>query len=61
MLQKDAYGQKCFQISCTGSKVPLWQKIANMALLNPSMKFEIFLDQSILLMHYENGNQKKYP
>jgi hypothetical protein len=32
-----------------------------MALLNPSMKFEIFLAKSILLKHYENGNKKKYP
>ena len=30
-LQKNAFGQKKFQISCTGSKEPLWQnwKIAN--------------------------------
>ena len=27
-----------------------------MALLNPCMKFEIFLAKSILLKHYENGN-----
>ena len=34
-------------------------KIAKMALLNPCMKFEIFLAKSILLKHYENGNKKK--
>ena len=26
MLQKNGFGQKKFQISCTGSKVPFWQK-----------------------------------
>ena len=31
-----------------------------MALLNPCMKFKIFLAKSILLKHYENGNKKKY-
>ena len=30
-----------------------------MALLNPCMKFEIFLAKSILLKHYENVNKKK--
>ena len=25
MLQKNAFGQKKFQISCKGSKVPFWQ------------------------------------
>ena len=25
MLQKNTFGQKQFQISCTGSKVPFWQ------------------------------------
>ena len=25
MLQKNAFGQRKFQISCTGSKVPFWQ------------------------------------
>ena len=29
-----------------------------MALLNPCMKFKIFLAKSILLKHYENGNKK---
>ena len=29
MLQKKAFGQKRFQISCTGSKVPFWQKFRN--------------------------------
>ena len=48
MLQKNIFGLK------------KW-KIAKMALLNPCMKFEIFLTKSILLMHYENGNKKKYP
>ena len=30
---------------------------SKMALLNPCMKFEIFLAKSILLKHYENGNK----
>ena len=30
-----------------------------MALLNPCMKFEIFLANSILLKQYENDNKKK--
>ena len=44
MLQKNSFGQKKFQISCMGSKVPLWQnwKIAKMTLLNPCMKFKFF-------------------
>ena len=29
-----------------------------MALLNPCMKFGIFLAKSILFKHYENGNKK---
>ena len=47
MLQKNAFGQKKFRISCTGSKVPLWQnwKIAKMALLHPCMKFKNFFGQ----------------
>ena len=47
MLQKNAFGQKKFWISCTGSKVPFWQKwkIAKMALLNPCMKFKNFFGQ----------------
>ena len=47
MLQKNAFGQKIFWISCTGSKVPFWQKwkIAKMALLNPCMKFKFFFGQ----------------
>ena len=47
MLQKNAFGQKKFWISCTGSKVPFWQKwkIAKMALLNPCMKFKKFFGQ----------------
>ena len=42
MLQKNDFGQKFFWISCTGSKVPFWQKwkIGKMALLNPCMKFK---------------------
>ena len=31
-----------------------------MALLNPCIKFEIFLAKSILLKYNENGNKKKY-
>jgi hypothetical protein len=63
MLQKKAFGQKKIQISCTGSKVPFWQFLdfSKMALLDPCMKFEIFLAKSILLKHYENGKKKKYP
>ena len=47
MLQKNTFGQKKFQISCTGSKVPFWKnwKIAKMALLNRCMKFKIFFGQ----------------
>ena len=47
MLQKNAFGQKKFQILCTGSKVPFWLffNFAKVALLNPCMKFEIFFDQ----------------
>ena len=47
MLQKNAFGQKKFWISCTGSKVPFWQffNFSKMALLNRCMKFEIFFDQ----------------
>ena len=47
MLQKNTFGQKFFWISCTGSKVPFWQKwkIAKMALLNPCMKFKNFFGQ----------------
>ena len=46
MLEKNTFGQKKFQISCTGSKVPFWKnrKIAKMALLNWCMKLEKFLD-----------------
>jgi hypothetical protein len=63
MLQKKAFGQKKIQISCTGWKVPFWQFLdfSKMALLDPCMKFEIFLAKSILLKHYENGKKKKYP
>ena len=63
MLQKNAFGQKFFQISCTGSEVPFWQffNFAKVAPLNPCMKFEIFLAKSILLKQYENVNEKKYP
>ena len=62
MLQKKTFGQETFWISYMGSKVPFWQKwkIAKMALLNPCMKFKIFLAKSILLKHYENANKKKY-
>ena len=44
MLQKNAFGQKIFWISCTGSKVPFWQffNSGKMALLNPCMEFKIF-------------------
>ena len=61
--RKNTFGQIFFQISCTGSKMPLWQnwKIAKMAFLKPCMKFEIFLTKIIFLKHYENGNKKKYP
>ena len=47
MLQKNAFGQKIFWISCTGSKVPFWQKwkIAKMALLNRCMKFKKIFGQ----------------
>ena len=47
MLQKNTFGQKKFQISYTGSKVPFWKnwKIAKMALLNRCMKFKFFFDQ----------------
>ena len=40
-----------------------WQKrkIAKMALLNPCMKFKIFLAKSILLKHYENDNKTNFP
>ena len=46
MLQKNTFGQKIFQISCTGSKVPFWQffNFSKMALLNRCMKLEIFFD-----------------
>ena len=58
MLQKNTFGQKKFQISCTGSKVPFWKnwKIAKMALLNPCMKFEIFFGQK---HSFEALNYKK--
>ena len=44
MLEKNAFGQKNFWISCTGSKVPFWQffNFAKMALLNLCMKFKFF-------------------
>ena len=60
MLQKNVFGKKKFRISCTGSKVPFWQnwKIAKMTLLNLGMKFKNFLNRSILLKHYGNGNKK---
>ena len=29
MLQKNTFGQKKIQISCTGSKVPFWKKLKN--------------------------------
>ena len=47
MLQKIIFGQKKFQISCTGSKVPFWQffNFSKMALFNRCMKFENFFDQ----------------
>ena len=47
MLQKNAFGQKNFWISCTGSKVPFWQffNFAKMALLNLCMKFKNFFGQ----------------
>ena len=62
MLQKNTFGQKKFQISCTGSKVPFWQflNFYKMALKNRRMKVEIFFDQSIILRHYEYANKKKY-
>jgi hypothetical protein len=48
MLEENDFGQKDFQISCKGSKVPFWQffNFSKMALLNPCMKFEIFLAES---------------
>ena len=63
MLQKNTFDQKKFWISCMGSKVPFWQKwkIAKMALLNPCIKFKIFLNKSILLKHYENGKKNFFP
>ena len=47
MHQKNTFGQKKFQISCTGSKVPFWQffNFAKMALLNLCMKFKNFFGQ----------------
>jgi hypothetical protein len=38
-----------FKISCTGSKVPFWQKlkIAKMALLNPCKRFDFFWPKAI--------------
>ena len=62
MLQKILSAQKN-QISCTGSKVPIWKnwKIARKALLIPCMKFEKKKPaKSIPLKRYENGNEKKY-
>ena len=49
-------------ISCKGSKVPFWQnqKIAEKALLNLCIKLKKKLVKSILLKHYENGDNKKY-
>jgi hypothetical protein len=63
MLQKNAFGQKIFLNSCTGSKVPFWQffNFAKMALLNPCMKLIIFLAKSIVLKQHENDNKKKFP
>ena len=42
VLQKNALGQKKFQISSTGLKVPFWQffNFAKAALLNPCIKFD---------------------
>ena len=59
---KEVFWQKKFCISCTGSKVPLWQngEIAKMALLNGCMKFTIFFAKRLLLRHYENAIYKKY-
>ena len=59
MVQKNTFGQKNFWISCTGSKLPLWQFFifAKMALLNPCMKLNFFFAKSILLKHNENANK----
>ena len=40
--KKKSFGQKCFWIPCTGSKVPFWQffNSGKMALLNLCMKFK---------------------
>ena len=48
MLQKNAFGQKKFQISCTGSKMQFCQFFifAKMALLNLCMKFKNFFGQN---------------
>ena len=53
MLQKNAFGQKKFQISCTGSKVPFWQffNFSKMALLNPCMKFDFVWKIFLLFNH----------
>ena len=58
LLQKNTFGQKKFQLSSTGSRVPFWQffNFSKMALLNQCMKFEIFFNQSILLKHYVYAN-----
>jgi hypothetical protein len=44
---KEYFWSKKFQISCTGSKVPLWQffNFAKVALLNLCIIFEFFFDQ----------------
>ena len=61
-LQKNAFGQKNFWISCTGSKVPFWQffNFAKMALWTCAWNWKFFLAKIIILKHYENGNKKKY-
>jgi hypothetical protein len=47
MHQKNAFGQKIFQISCPYPKVPFWQffNFAKNGLLNPGMKFKKIFGQ----------------
>jgi hypothetical protein len=51
MLQKNAFGQEIFQISCMGSKMPFWQffHASKMALLNPCIKFKNTFGQKTFL------------
>ena len=56
----DAFGQKEIKFHARVKKYH-FGKIAEMALLNPCMKFEKNSAKRILLKHYENDNKKKYP